>query len=1006
MRQDFVTEGPEFGESNRRAWAVTVALMVTVGGFAALVAIPGHLGAAPAVAVAPQASPSTQVGGANPVPQPQTMRSFPAAGNDTFEGAAVLDFATPTGEPLPALILTGSFTVQRGNPTAGPDGMMEIPARLIDLELTGPWAVTGPWAITDPWANAEATLTLNPAMPSTGDIIGQSGNLPFPARSFFDVFVDITIGGSTLTNPGADNMSATITSIPPTAGTIYENSTGAPVPFVNSTGAPALVLVGGYFIVGLVPCLHFTENGLPIGIPVCNPKANDLRINFKPTPAAPCFLQLTLNGKNLSGPLQCPAGANDLEVFWGNPPKAPAVITKCEWTVNGKPLAGAPCLVPASAPANDFTFYGAPVTQVYWTIGGRLVQPPIPVPSGTNDVEFFRYSSGYPAAGNDTFTATAVVQLSTSTGAPLPDVVLSGSVTVMRSSPMLSLDGITGLTTELTAMSLTGMSPTPNGVPISMTLNPEKLSMGYTKQQKAGQDFPAQSFFDVFVDITIGGETYQNALADNLTAVLAGIPPPNGTIFRGPASGPLTITAPGGSSLTVTGNYLIVGTPPCFYFTKNGLPASGPICNVDANDLHVVFAQPKGSSCSVQFTSFGSPDGAPLQCPAGANDFEVHWNNTAAGVVISSCSWTVAGTILAGAPCVVPPPPGPVTDFNFSAEKVVLVLWSVNGKLLKPNFKTPAGANDVEFFGYLNSGLPAGGVDTFPASALVKLETPQGELLPAVQLTGTTTVERSNPEVSPETGLATIQTQLIALSLTGNTSQGPVELTLNDQMPSMGQVQQSTPGVAFPATSFFDVFTDISLNGETFHNAAPENMSTTLTAIPPSPGTIYQTPPGVTIPYYEPNGTPAFNLVGGYFISGLVGCFYFTNNSLPVGGPLCNPNSNDIEVNFTQYVGAVCSTQFQLGGAAYGAADLCPTTANQFEANWTGSASGPVITSCFWADSGVPVGSCAVPSPPPPNGFAFNLADITSVSWTANGQVVGKPVPAPAVGANDVELFF
>lgn len=134
------------------------------------------------------------------------------------------------------------------------------------------------------------------------------------------------------------------------------------------------------------------------------------------------------------------------------------------------------------------------------------------------------------------------------------------------------------------------------------------------------------------------------------------------------------------------------------------------------------------------------------------------------------------------------------------------------------------------------------------------------------------------------------------------------------------------------------------------------------------------------------------------------GCFFFTTSGAPVGAVECNPNANDILVNFTELPGAVCANQFTLGGASDGPAQVCPTGANQLEVSWTDSAMGPVISSCYWAVSGVVIGTCPVPSPAP-TGFVLYLADISSVSWTVDGAVVGSPIPAPAV-ANGVEFFL
>ena len=132
------------------------------------------------------------------------------------------------------------------------------------------------------------------------------------------------------------------------------------------------------------------------------------------------------------------------------------------------------------------------------------------------------------------------------------------------------------------------------------------------------------------------------------------------------------------------------------------------------------------------------------------------------------------------------------------------------------------------------------------------------------------------------------------------------------------------------------------------------------------------------------------------------GCFYFIDSSgVPIGLPICNGNVdiNDFLVNFTQLPApTVCATQFTLGGANDGPSEACPNAAsgpaNQFEVNWSDLASPPAITSCYWAVSGSPVGSCVVPSPAP-DGFVLSTAQITAVAWTADDHQIGPQISAP-----------
>ncbi len=136
------------------------------------------------------------------------------------------------------------------------------------------------------------------------------------------------------------------------------------------------------------PCFFFTLNGKPVSQKYCNPRANDLKIDFKPLLSAGCTIQFTSNGVPNGIPLLCPPGANDVEIFWKITPTA-ATITRCIWTLDENRLPF-PCPVPQGS--NDFRFFAAGgITQVFWTINGLLLPPPI-LPAAAvlaNDVDFF-----------------------------------------------------------------------------------------------------------------------------------------------------------------------------------------------------------------------------------------------------------------------------------------------------------------------------------------------------------------------------------------------------------------------------------------------------------------------------------------------------------------------------------------------------------------------------------------------------------------------------------------
>ncbi len=138
-------------------------------------------------------------------------------------------------------------------------------------------------------------------------------------------------------------------------------------------------------------CFFFTENGIKIGIVRCNVKANDLKIDFTPTPGtAGCVLEFSLN-KVIVSKQPCQPDANNVEINWTISPTGSLIITGCYWTLNEKRLPS-PCPVPINPNANDAHFINpsstTSIVQVFWTRNGRLISGPILPPTGANDVDF------------------------------------------------------------------------------------------------------------------------------------------------------------------------------------------------------------------------------------------------------------------------------------------------------------------------------------------------------------------------------------------------------------------------------------------------------------------------------------------------------------------------------------------------------------------------------------------------------------------------------------------
>jgi len=97
------------------------------------------------------------------------------------------------------------------------------------------------------------------------------------------------------------------------------------------------------------------------------------------------------------------------------------------------------------------------------------------------------------------------------------------------------------------------------------------------------------------------------------------------------------------------------------------------------------------------------------------------------------------------------------------------------------------------------------------------------------QLEGIATVRTSARD--PETRV--IQTEILSMELTGNIKIGhprrdvPIKLKIGRSFglpPSTGRIIPITPRAVFPATNFFDVFTQIELEGRVLHNEFPIRM--------------------------------------------------------------------------------------------------------------------------------------------------------------------------------------
>lgn len=127
--------------------------------------------------------------------------------------------------------------------------------------------------------------------------------------------------------------------------------------------------------------------------------------------------------------------------------------------------------------------------------------------------------------------------------------------------------------------------------------------------------------------------------------------------------------------------------------------------------------------------------------------------------------------------------------------------------------------------------FPPAGTDGFESTGQVVVEIPDLLGPVAISLSGPVVVRRSAPiDIG---GVFRIDTELMSMNLSGLSCIGPVNVHLNPAFPSLGQVLQNQPGDCYPASSFFDVFVKIDVQGQVFHNNQPLHISSTIHSLPP-----------------------------------------------------------------------------------------------------------------------------------------------------------------------------
>jgi hypothetical protein len=165
--------------------------------------------------------------------------------------------------------------------------------------------------------------------------------------------------------------------------------------------------------------------------------------------------------------------------------------------------------------------------------------------------------AAYPPAGRDEFPSGALLSVELLDGS-MVHVTLNGPSAIQRGEPR-DAGGLQVIDTELLSMNLSGVSPMG---PLMLRESPTLPSHGQVKQRSAGADFPADSFFDVFFDISLDGGQHWQPVQDpvRMEAEITAIPPIL-AYYRPPQPIAVPVIGPNGQTVAIIRHALHVPLP-------------------------------------------------------------------------------------------------------------------------------------------------------------------------------------------------------------------------------------------------------------------------------------------------------------------------------------------------------------------------------------------------------------------------------------------------------------
>jgi hypothetical protein len=890
---------------------------------------------------------------------------------------AELTLQYPDGQ-TEVITLTGPTTVNVNIPPNGAagdsngNGLDDVTSEIVAMNLTGAGSI-GPVMVTlDP-----SQRSLGMIEETANNTPGILDIPPFTptgsANSFFDVFVVINVSGLTLHPAAPLHLQSLITHKPPAPGETYVNPYTQPIVLLDATGKPTGFKVLrevhtpnptnrppveiDYFPNTTAQITLQSPSGQSEVVSLSGPTT--VKVNIPPNGAAADsngnglddvateITQLDLDGTSSMGPVMVTLNpghrsfgmieevANNTPGILDIPPFTATGMANSffdvfvEITVNGQTLHPSNAVhmtslihhkppAPGDSYVNPFT-QPIPLLDANGNPTGFYLLSEVHTPTPTNQ----------PPVEIDYFSNTTAQVTLKLPGGGTEVVNLSGPTTVKVNIPPNGAasdtdgNGLDQVTTEMTQLDLSGISSLG---PVNVNLDPANRSFGEIEEIVNNTpgilDIPpftptgsANSFFDVFVEITVNGQTMRPAAPLHMASVIHNKPPAPGDSYVNPFTAPIPLLDANGNP---TGFYVLqeVHTPN---------PTNPPPVEIDHfpnTTAQITIQTPSGP----EVVTLTGPSTVRVSIGPGGQASDSNGNGLddvpTEMVLLSLTGASSMGPVsvdldpahrsfgsieetVNNTPGILDIPPFTPTGTANSFFDI-FALISINGQTLHPAnalhmtslihhkppapgdsytnpFTTPvplldANGNPTGFYVLQEvhtpnpTNTPPVEIDNFPNTTAQITLTYASGLTETVNLQGPTTVEVNIPPSgaagdSDGNGLDDVSTEMTLMNLTGNSSMGPMTVTLDPSQRSLGMIEEivnNTPGIldippftpSGSARSFFDVFVEIQVAGQTFHPAIPLHMQAVITYKPPGPGEPYVNTFTNPVPVLDANGNP------------------------------------------------------------------------------------------------------------------------------------------------------